>query len=371
MHILLAGSFRKANSSVDFLYHAIKRAGCGVTYIGPLDCEYDEFVKVPQDVDVKEFVNNMETPPDLFLFVEGQTYHYFFPKGIMELEIPTAYWATDNYLNFRWNKEYHALFDYTFFVQENRIKLAQKAGADNLYWLPFAADEVFQRDHNVDRDIDVGYVGTVIADKKRYFDKLEKKGIKVETPETFVDEIGEYYSRCKIVYNICARFDTNVRVFEAPAAGALLINQANVDSGFYRIFTPGVNADVHDFDDAADVIRSYLNDPEKLKKVAKAGKKTVLEGHTYRHRLEEILRVTSDGVTESRLKRRDSYISNVKAALTYQHPNFRLRKRALAELKLALRKDFFSTILHIIKYAAFRVYEKAEKLYWKLGKAPV
>ncbi|MDH5543559.1 MAG: glycosyltransferase [Nitrospinota bacterium] len=371
MFILLGTNWGRGNTG-DFTFNAIKRAGHKVLLITPSECEYEECLTVQEDIDIQSLVGGMPEKPDIFLHVDCSGSTWFFPENIDKLEIPTAFWSTDTHFNFRWHKEWAGLFDYTFFTQKDWMEICVKAGVDNTELLPYAADELFHRDFKLERDIDVGYVGSLNKEKRRYFKMMEDKGIKVTTNDRhlFNEEIGKFYSRCKIVYNISARYDMNQRTFEAPAAGALLIGQSMIDSGFYDIFSPGKNADVHDFDNAADIIRKYLGKPELLSTVAKAGQKLVVEGHTYRSRIEKIVSACSNGVSARRTDPSRYYLRQLKAALVYQHPSFRIYGKAWNNFRNAIEANPAGTGLYILKYLYFRIYEKLLKLKQKMGKAP-
>ena len=320
-----------------------------------------------------ELAGGLGAAPDLFLMVESSVGTPFFPRRIAELEIPTGYWMYDNYLNFRWNKEAAALFDHAFFAQINRVELARRYGARNVTWVPFAADEVFHRDFNMPRDIDIGYVGSITPQKERYFRALTKAGLTVTTNDRYLsyEEIGRFYSRCKLVYNILARRDMNVRTFEASAAGALVVNQRWIDEGCGMIFTEGENMAFHDFDDAPGIIRSLLADDARRAGMAKNAQRLVMGAHTYRHRMQTILDTMAGGVTKERQERRSSHRAAVAEALVCQHPSFRWRARARERFTAAWRRSTFGTLAHLAKYAWYRIMEKVEKTLWSLGKAPV
>ena len=371
MHVLFAANLKKGSSG-DYIYLALKRLGHKVTVISPLEPVYEECVKVPQDVNLPEFIKNMRQKPDLFLFADCSGSGYFFPEKIADLELPTAWWALDNHLNFRWHKEWAGLFDYVFFTQYDWMMLAAKCGAKNLAWLPYAGDEVFHKDFKVKRDIDIGYVGSVTDQKKRYFRYLEKEGLEIQTNDRVImyEDVGHFYSRCKIVYNLSARYDLNHRSFEPCIAGALVIGQSDLDEGFYKIFRPGVNCDVHNFDNAAKVIRGYLDDPEKLNRVAAAGQKLVTENHTYTARLKELFKVCGNGVTNERKNIAVSYMRHVKSAMTYQHPQFRLHGKAWKEFQAAMKKSLAGTCLYLFRYLLFRIYEKSLKTRYYFKNAP-
>lgn len=374
MNILLLTNYKRGGHLGFITHRTLTRMGHAVTLATPLACDLPGALIVPEDVDAVALVNSLPVKPDLLLWVESSVGNRFLPRRVIEVDIPTACWLGDNYLNHRWHKEYCALYDYAFYAQLGRMELARRIhGYSHLHWLPWGADEEFHRDFHRERDIDVGYVGSIIKDKIRFFQKMEEGGIPVAFNKTFLsgEQVGEYYSRCKIVYNICARFDVNPRTFEACCAGALLVHQRVIDEGFYRIFTPGENCGVHDFDDAPDVIRKWLADPEARGRAAAAGQKLVLEKHLYWHRMQELLETVKGGVTGRRRAEATGHHGHLRTALTFQHPHFRLRKEAAREFKAAFAVNFSGSALYLLKYAFWRIVEKLEKLKWEMEKRPV
>jgi len=370
---ILLGSNFKVGQTGEFAWLALKRMGHHVIPFTPSENPPQSWMKTAPDVDAALLHKSFNSIPDMLLMVESSTGRPFLPERIADLEIPTGYWAYDNYLNFRWHKEVAALFDHCFFAQYNRMALARRYGADNVHWLPFAADETFHRDFGVERDIDIGYVGTITPQKQRYFAALEKSGLRVTTNDRYLEheQVGRFYSRCKLVYNILARRDMNVRTFEASAAGALVVNQSWIDEGCRMIFTGGENMMFHHFDDAPGICRRLLeNEPERAR-MAGAAKRLVMSGHTYRHRMQRALEILSGGVSEARMKRNAGFQVPVAEALVCAHRDFRWRARAAAAMKKALRASAAGTAAHLFKYARYRVREKIEKIAWSFGKAPV
>ncbi|MBI5636966.1 MAG: glycosyltransferase [Nitrospinae bacterium] len=372
MHILFAASFRKGNFA-DFIYHEIKRMGHEITWLTPVDCPYADSIKTRPDVDVAAAARDMPQKPDIFLFTDTSEGIAFLPRGVAECDIPTAFWALDNHLNLRWHKEYCALFDYAFFTQYDRMVQTRRFyGYPHLRWLAYCCDPQAHAGIGVERDIDVGHVGGVNSDRIKFFAALERQGVTVTTTNIpYFGRVGPFYSRCKIVLNVSARYDLNMRSFEAPAAGALVIGQKSLDSGFYRIFTPGVNCDVHWFDDAAAVVKKYLADDELRRRMAEAGKTLVLGGHTYRHRLDDLLTVCAGGITERRTALRGTWQAHLKMALTLWNRQFNQKQEAFLELKKACARNSAGTAAYLARYGLLRAGEKLEKLRVQMGKAPV
>ncbi len=373
MNVLFGTNFTVGQTG-HFAYIALQRMGVNVIPFTATESAPEGWLVTPPDVDMVELVESLDTPaPDCLFMVESSTGKPFLPRRIEELKIPTAYWLYDNYLNFRWNKEVAALFDYVFFAQEYRVNQAHKYGRKNVSWLPFAADEVFHRNFHVDRDIDIGYLGSITDQKKKYFADLEKNGLKVITNDRYLsyDEIGQFNSRCKLVYNILARRDMNIRTFEASYAGALVVNQSWIDEGCAKIFTDGQSMAFHSFTDAADVCKKLLANNPLRERMAANAEKIVASGQTYRHRMEKVLKVLERGVTEERIQRSKSYTVPVATALTCLNRDFKWYDRGLENLRVAFSRSFIKTTLYLLSYAWWRIWEKMEKIVWSFGKAPV
>lgn len=372
MRILLGANY-KVGQTAHFAYTALQRMGVKTIPFTPTQDAPQDWVKVAPDLDIVEFYNSLPEKPDAFLMIEGSVGAPFFPRNIEHLPIPTAVWLYDNYLNFRWHKEMAALFDYPFFAQLNRARLAERYTGQSVFWLPFAADEEFHRDFNVERDIDIGYLGTITEQKKQYFRQFEESGLEVKTNERYLsyDEIGRFYSRCKLVYNILARRDLNVRAFEASCAGAVVVNQGWIDEGSRLIFKEGESMAYHNFTDAPDICRRLLADDAKRKQMGENAKNIVISGHTYQGRMKTVIEKLEGGVTEERMSLRSTFAMPVAEALTCANRDFKWHGRAWEKIKEALGRSFLGTISYIAQHALWRVWEKIEKTAWSMGKAPV
>lgn len=352
---------------------AFEREGHEVIPFTPVKGAPEGWITAPPEVDMVELVKSLDVLPDLFIMVESRVGAPFLPRRIADLKIPTACWFFDNHLNYRWNKEAAALFDYAFFAQLNQLRQAWRYGRKNVRWLPFAADEVFHRDFGVGRDIDIGYVGSIIPEKKPYFDVFERHGLEVVTNSEYLryEDIGRFYSRCKLVFNISARRDLNPRAFEASMAGALVVNQSLIDEGAREIFTEGQNTVFHNFDDAPMICARLLENDAEREKMAGNAKELVLSAHTYRNRVREIAKIVSEGVTRERMRLRSTFVVPMAEGLVCRHPHFKWRERGGERIKEAFGRSPAGSLFYLLKYAWSRLLEKVEKVKLSLGKAPV
>ncbi|MGK7345586.1 MAG: glycosyltransferase family protein [Candidatus Nitrospinota bacterium M3_3B_026] len=371
MRILFGANYHPSQKA-EFVRLALERLGHETIPFTASPGAPEGFLRTAPDVDIVDLVKGLGERPDAFLMVESRDGSPFLPRRIADLDIPTAAWFFDNHLNYRWNKEAAALFDHCFFAQLDQARWAWRYGRDNVVWLPFAADEVFHRDFGVERDIDVGYVGSVTGQKRRYFDALEESGLRVVTNDEYLayEEVGKFYSRCKLVFNISARRDLNPRAFEASYAGALVVSQSMMDAGAREIFTEGENMAFHNFSDAADILRSLLEDGGRRERMAGNAKNLVRSAHLYRHRAERIVETLSTGVTKGRMRRGSTFVMPVAEGLTLRHKQFGWKREGAVKIAEALRRSPWGALLYLLKYAWSRVREKAWKTAISFGKAP-
>jgi hypothetical protein len=372
MIILLAANYKDGQTTY-FSCRAFEKLGVKIIPVTPAVDAPPDWIRVAPDMDIVDFYNGLAEKPDAFLMIEGSVGTPFFPRGIERLPIPTAVWLYDNYLNFRWHKEMAGLFDYPFFAQLNRAQLAEKYTRRSVFWLPFAADEQFHRDSNLERDIDIGYIGTITEQKKKFFRQFSASGLEVQTNDRYfsIEEIGQFYSRCKLVYNILARRDLNVRAFEASCAGAVVVNQGWIDEGSRLIFKEGESMAYHNFSDAPDICRRLLADDTKRSQMGENAKNIVVSGHTYQDRMKTVLGKLAGGVTDERMRLRSTFVMPVAEALICSNRDFKWHGRAWAKIKEALRRSFLGTMSYIAAYALWRAWEKVEKTAWSMGRAPV
>lgn len=88
--------------------------------------------------------------------------------------------------------------------------------------------------------------------------------------------------------NVAENNANNMRLFEATGVGTLLITDRKDNLG--EIFEIGKEVVAYSSEEeAAELIRYYLNHPEEAATIASAGQARTLREHTYRHRMKELL----------------------------------------------------------------------------------
>ncbi len=233
---------------------------------------------------------------DLYLRLDDGDYAAPFPAGLH----PYAWWVADTHLKhplrciIRNAPDCDALF---CFQKEGAWEVSRATGR-LARWLPPACDPVNPSSAFVphsQRRWDIAFVGTT---GKYTLRKVVLELIKSGYPNAFIgtahhSELFSIYSQARIVVNYAINNDLNMRIFEAMAAGALVLNNRIKDNGFEDIFSPGQDCVVFDDPTTGELKRlidHYLSHREDGERIARAGF-TLAERHTYRERLREIGRI--------------------------------------------------------------------------------
>lgn len=229
-------------------------------------------------------------PDDLVVFVDpGPEW----PLGLEALACPAVAYFIDVHQNLPIRLDMSRFFDAVFIAQKDYVPAFEAIGHRHAHWLPLACDPDTHHVPASARDIDVGFVGklgltgterhaTLTGVLPRYATNDYRR---FYPPE----EMGRLYGRSKIVFNAAINGDVNMRVFEAWAAGALLVTD-RVDNGFAEIFEDGVNCVCYaGADDAIAKIDHFLAHDAEREAIAGAGQHAALSRHTYRHRWEAMM----------------------------------------------------------------------------------
>jgi len=121
---------------------------------------------------------------------------------------------------------------------------------------------------------------------------INSKGVKLYPPLNYYREVPLLYNACKINFNATSRQmreAVNQRVFDVPACGAFLLT--DYQKSIEDLFDVGDEIIVYrDKDEIPGLVKYYLDNPEKREAVAKKGMVRVLKEHTYKHRLDVMIK---------------------------------------------------------------------------------
>lgn len=302
MRILMGYGFVPGTTGY-FFERAFSRVG-EVHYIGTPGIARPGFAK---DVDIAEYVSHMDSPPDLFLYIDSGNAAYA-PTGLEKVNCLTAAFLMDAYPTGISQKNPYVvtmapLFDYLFVAHKSAIERFRiQRGGCPVHWLPPCCDPEFHGDNHLPRVFDVGFVGQLTSaypERKAILSALEKCYRMNDFRRRYsAREMSEVYSQSKIVVNV-SHTDQIIpmRFFEAPASGALLITRSSVNNGQNELMREGEHfVTFSDLADLKSTIDYYLSHEVERQRIAHAGQAYCLSYHTYDARAAEIWRtITYEG----------------------------------------------------------------------------
>lgn len=293
MHILIGyGNF--VGTTGTYLESSFAEAH-QVTFVGTPWAERPGFAP---NVDVAALAAQLTPKPDLFVCVDSGSAPYF-PRGLEHIDCPTVCYLIDAYppetgLPNSMRLHMASFFDYLFVAQQGCIDLYSRA-RDGLpvRWLPLACDPAVQRDMGLERIYDVGFVGAVggpYEERGAALARLEKRWKMNDFRRPYYgSEMARIYSQSKIVFNITLGRILNMRVFEVPPCGALLLTK-RADNGQAKLFKEGEHFDTFEtLDELESKVEYYLTHPDERERIARAGQQWALTHHTYDHRAAQIV----------------------------------------------------------------------------------
>lgn len=286
---------------------------------------------------------------DLYLWVDSGIDRV--ADDIHRLPMPKIAYLIDTHVNLEPRLEAAKHFDAVFLVQKAQVEQFRAAGIERVAWLPLACMPSLYPEESLERVYDVAYVGSLNLDdggrRARLFEEIARCFPNNKIGRFWPADMAQLYSQAKIVINACHNNDVNMRVFEAMAAGSLLITDPAI--GLEDLFEDGKHLVIYRNDeDIIGLIQHYLDHPEERERIAQAGQELVLSKHTYAQRLDIILH-EAERLGEEYATR----LSTPKDHEYYEHPRYEviqhipLRTRRLLDvgcgagiLGATLKKEF-------------------------------
>jgi hypothetical protein len=226
----------------------------------------------------------------------------YFPPGLEDTPALTAGYLVDCHIG-HWRESAARFFDVVFLAQKSFVEPYRRLlGHDQVHWLPLGAAGDVHRDHGVERDLDVAFVGNIDRSHRNTprARRLRLLADRYRTNDFFAsaapDEVGRIYSRAKIVFNTSITGDVTMRIFEAAASGALVLSDRIApENGGEALFEPDREIAFYaDDDDLCAKIDYFLAHDDERRAIARAGQLRVLHEHTYAHRAKRILQTLAD-----------------------------------------------------------------------------
>jgi O-antigen biosynthesis protein len=257
---------------------------------------------------------------DLYLVIDDGL-DYALPAGLH----PLVYWAIDTHIGFERSLARARQADFVFAAQRDGAERLRAACVESARWLPLACDAEIHgaegggeegkrgggeegirggaEGKEIGKQYEICFVGNLIPGVRYDLVRLLRQFY----PEMYVgnayfQDMARIYSASKIVFNRSVLNDLNMRVFEALASGPLLVTNVLAgndpsDNGQAELFREETHLVAYrTSEDLLERVRYYLEHDEERERIAAAGRQEVLARHTYRHRMEEMLRVVTGAI---------------------------------------------------------------------------
>lgn len=224
---------------------------------------------------------------DLYLNIDDGL-RYRLPRQLR----PAVWWAIDTHLDLDWYRKKGPDFDLVYTAQRDGADQLRLAGLSDVTWLPLACDPGVHHPHEVPKQFDLCFVGNLFPGPRADLVALLQR----EFPSSFVGQgYGEamtrIYSASRVAFNRSIRNDVNMRVFEALGCGTLLVTNDLTDNGQAELFSEGEHLVVYqDAEELVAKVRWYIDHEQDRNRVAASGRALAHEKHTYRRRMETVLR---------------------------------------------------------------------------------
>lgn len=170
-------------------------------------------------------------------------------------------------------------------------------------YLPEGANPGIHKPYNVEKRIDVSFVGQCYGNRATIIGELEKKGIAVEAyglgwpnGPLSTEEMVVMYSKSKINLgfgSVAGHGDTfclKGRDFEIPMSGGLYLTEAHPELA--KVFRPNEEIITYSgIDDLVQKIKYYLSHPAEAEAIRRKGHERALREHTWEMRFDKIFQL--------------------------------------------------------------------------------
>ena len=190
------------------------------------------------------------------------------------------------------------------------VKAWESLGAKKVICLPISAvDPADFKTKNCRRDIKVSFVGTLLPNRQVFLSRLKQRGVPIKVwgwlppgvkilpelepvygGEAWGKRLSALYCRSLIGLNLVPEhlpLGGNLRSFEIPAAGAMLLT-SRLNPGWFISGRQAV--EFHGLKDCVQKINYYLNHQAEREKIANAGRRRCRSEHTYEKRFRRLMK---------------------------------------------------------------------------------
>lgn len=272
----------------------------------------------------------VEIKPQIYVEAGGWN---ILPDTIEKLKsmgIKTVLWTTDPPYAFKAIISVAQHYDYVFYQGTEAVQILEEHNVKNLHWLPFACDPEFHKPVKLTPSerskygTEICFVGSwnpvnnppSYAKRQAALERLVNYDLGIWGPgwnnlpvesnlikfirgyHTKPEEWVKIYSATRIVIMVHYQdmkgdvpcYQASPKVFEALACGAFLVVDDQRD--VLSLFESGRHLVVyHNHKELKEIVSYYLEHPDEARKIAQQGRNYVLENHTFRQRVDEMLKI--------------------------------------------------------------------------------
>lgn len=266
-----------------------------------------------------------EFQPDLIFAMAQAPLAVQAVEALNRLGAPTAFWFIENYRHMDYFRHMASVYSHFFHIQGQTLETELDRLGANHSFLPVAAHPPVHRPLDISQEdharfhAPVGFMGHGYPNRQLVFSRLVQRGlplgiwgtawpkkggwttlVREDGRRLTSDEVVKVYNACDVVLNLhssptaddgVARADfINPRAFEVAACGGFqLVDRVQ---GLENLFAPGRELAVFNSEDELlEMAHHYLTNPEERARIAQAGRRRVLNEHTYYHRMEQLLTI--------------------------------------------------------------------------------
>lgn len=249
----------------------------------------------PLNASIGELSDRCPGRPDLIF--QSEPHFNLLPQGLVETDIPSVCFHFDTHAYTERRIRWSMLFDYPVLFHPGFEALFRRAGHPNPVTLAHAAPRDLFEGRNEQRVFEVGWVGRLTGAsykmRERILPQLAGRFRMNDWEKSYTpQEMAEVYLRSQIVVNIGRDDfpqDANMRVFEAMAAGALLITSLPTELAEMGFVEGEHFIGYRKEQELLGEVRHYLSDEAARCCIAHAGREKVLGEHTYDCRVKTLL----------------------------------------------------------------------------------
>lgn len=226
------------------------------------------------------------------LLVWWDAYYQPLPLGIADCPIPSWVIPGDWNVHTLVTRDYLTAFD--GIVAEAPLLAQLAAPQPYILWPGFAFDPGLHRPLGLERPWDVTFIGNLNhrlqQGRSAYLERLARlAGWRIQIiGGVYGDDYVRLLNQSRVVFNHSIRGEMNMRAFEAPACGALLLMEAD-NQELASFLQPDESCLTYTPENFEQVVTTILSDEPRRAQIAAAGQ-AAIRGQGYPERVGQLLR---------------------------------------------------------------------------------